>query len=79
MKLGGLKRAIQPMPDFVASALKARGLEDTYLARPAYQRNDYLGWINRAVREVSKRKPLEQMLSELDAGDTYMGMVWKRR
>ena len=43
MKLGGLKRAIQPMPDFVASALKARGLEDTYLARPAYQRNDYLG------------------------------------
>lgn len=74
-----LKWAIQPKPSFVTSALKSRELEDTYLTRPAYQWNDYLAWINRAVREVTKRERFVQMLSQLAAGNTYMGMAWKRR
>lgn len=72
-----LKRPIHPMPDFVKKALRERGLEDAYKARPPYQRNDYLGWINRAVREETKQKRLEQMLDELERGDVYMNMKWK--
>jgi len=74
-----LQRAVQPMPDFVATALDAAGLHVAYEARPAYQRNDYLSWINRAVREPTKQKRLTQMLDELTAGDCYMGMAWSRK
>lgn len=38
------------MPDFVSQALAARGLEQAYRDRPAYQQNDYIGWITRAKR-----------------------------
>ena len=71
-----LKRAIQPIPEFVAKALRENGLEDQYRARPPYQQNDYLSWITRAVREATKQKRLQQMLDELTAGDCYMGMAW---
>ena len=74
-----LKRPIQAMPDFVRAELEARGLSDRYFQRPPYQRNDYLSWINRAVREKTKRKRLHKMLSELEAGDVYMGMKWNAR
>jgi len=74
-----LKRALQPMPDFVASALDTAGLRDAYDARPDYQRNDYLGWINQAKREATKKKRLAQMLEELRSGDTYMDMPWGAR
>ncbi|WP_210321341.1 YdeI/OmpD-associated family protein [Devosia beringensis] len=66
------------MPDFVREALDARGLLQAYEARPPYQRNDYLLWINKVKRDDTKRKHLEQMLAELRAGDVYMGMAWKR-
>ena len=70
----GLKRTKQPMPDFVMKSLEQRGLMDAYNARPAYQRNDYLGWINRARREDTKQRRLTQMLDELEMGGVYMNM-----
>ena len=74
-----MKRPANPMPDFVADALKAEELRDRYDARPWYQRNDYLGWIDRAKRNDTKMKRLRQMLDELKAGDVYMKMAWRPR
>ena len=74
-----LKRDLQPMPDFVSRALDGRGLRQRYAERPPYQRNDYLGWINRAKRMETKLRRLEQMLDELEAGDRYMNMAWSGR
>ncbi len=71
-----LKRAQNPMPDFVKVALENEGLATAYAARTPYQRNDYLGWISRAKRDATRDKRLWQMLEELAAGDTYMGMRW---
>ena len=64
------------MPEFVGQALDNRGLRTKYDERPPYQRNDYLGWINRAKRIETKMRRLEQMLDELGAGDRYMNMSW---
>ncbi|MEE9427053.1 MAG: YdeI/OmpD-associated family protein [Paracoccaceae bacterium] len=74
-----LTRAIQPMPDFVAQALRQRNLKQTYDRRPAHQRNDYLAWIDRAVGDATKTKRLNQMLHELQIGGVYMGMEWNPR
>ncbi|WP_338719927.1 YdeI/OmpD-associated family protein [Devosia sp. XK-2] len=71
-----LVRPLQPMPDFVRAALDERELRERYDARPDYQRNDYLMWINKAKREDTKRKRLSQMLEELEAGGVYMRMKW---
>lgn len=65
-----------PMPDFFREALLERGLMDDYLARPPYQQNDYIGWINRAQQESTKQKRLNQMLDELERGGVYMNMKW---
>ncbi len=62
------------MPGFVRQALSERGLVDEYRKRPAYQQNDYLGWINQAKRQETKQKRLAQMLDELEAGGVYMGL-----
>ena len=62
------------MPDFVEEALSNHGLTDAYCARPAYQQNDYIGWINRAKRPETKLKRLNQMLDELRTGGIYMRM-----
>ncbi len=69
-------RPANPMPDFVRSALETHGLLERYQERPWYQRNDYLGWINRAKRDETKAKRLQQMLDELKTGDRYMNMAW---
>lgn len=71
-----LMRSLQPMPGFVRDALLDRGVMDRYEARPAYQRNDYLMWINNAKREETKRKRLAQMLDELETGGVYMRTKW---
>jgi uncharacterized protein YdeI (YjbR/CyaY-like superfamily) len=71
-----LSRAIQPMPGFVREALEVRGLAKTYAERPAYQRNDYLLWINTAKRQPTRQKRLDQMLDELESGGLYMKMPW---
>ncbi|MDP2327672.1 MAG: YdeI/OmpD-associated family protein [Dehalococcoidia bacterium] len=65
------------MPDDVRAAIEARGLMAAYRARPAYQRNDYLGWIARAKRPATRAKRLAQMLDELKRGDAYMNMTYR--
>ena len=65
------------IPDFFRQAIEARGLMDAYLARPPYQRNDYIGWIMRARLESTRQKRLNQMLDELERGGVYMKMKWK--
>lgn len=69
-------RPREEMPDFVRTALEERGLMAAYQARPPYQRNDYLLWINKVKREETKRKHLAQMLEELESGGVYMKMRW---
>ena len=65
------------MPALVERALLERGLMEAYRHRPPYQRNDYLGWIERAKRETTKLRRLAQMLDELEQGDRYMKMAWR--
>jgi uncharacterized protein YdeI (YjbR/CyaY-like superfamily) len=77
--LGNLKRPLQPMPDFVRTALEERGMWDAYRSRPAYQQNDYLSWISRAKREETRQKRLGQMLDELEGGHLYMNMAYRPR
>jgi len=62
------------MPNFVRQSLETRGLMGAYLARPDYQQNDYMGWVLRARREVTRQKRLAQMLDELELGGVYMRM-----
>jgi uncharacterized protein YdeI (YjbR/CyaY-like superfamily) len=69
-------RKREDMPDFVREALAERGLMAAYEARPAYQRNDYLLWINKVKGEQTKRRHLAQMLDELETGGVYMKMRW---
>lgn len=71
-----LTREIHPMPEDVRKLLKDRGLYDRYEARPPYQQNDYLGWIEQAKREGTRQNRIEQMLDELEAGGLYMKMRW---
>lgn len=68
-KFRNLKRPRYPLPDFVKEALMERGLLEAYRARPAYQQNDYIGWITRAKRQATVQKRLSQMLAELENGD----------
>lgn len=72
-----LKRPLNPMPAFVRAALEDRGLIAAFAARPAYQQNDWLGWIARAKREETRRTRLDRMLAELEQGHGYMGMDWR--
>jgi hypothetical protein len=67
------------MPDFIHNALQKRGLMEAYLARPPYQRNDYIGWITRARLTATRQKRLKQMLTELKKGDIYMKMRWQKK
>ena len=66
------------MPDFIQEALQKQGLMEAYLARPPYQRNDYIGWITRARLTPTRKKRLNQMLDELKKGGVYMNMEWKK-
>ncbi len=65
------------MPRAVERALVESGQMQAYRSRPAYQQNDYLGWINRARRPQTKERRLQQMLAELARGDIYMKMDWR--
>jgi hypothetical protein len=71
-----LRRPLNPMPEFVREALVANDLMSAYRRRPPYQQNDYIGWILRAKRQLTKVKRLAQMLDELSKGDVYMKMDW---
>jgi uncharacterized protein YdeI (YjbR/CyaY-like superfamily) len=72
-----LQRPRHPMPDFVRDALLERDLLSAYQSRPAYQQNDYIGWITRAKRPETQMRRLEQMLDELERGDVYMKMAYR--
>ncbi|HEV2667392.1 MAG TPA: YdeI/OmpD-associated family protein [Blastocatellia bacterium] len=76
-KSTSLKRPRHPMPEFVRTALEGRNLMRAYLQRPAYQQNDYIGWISRAKMSATQQKRLEQMLDELFRGDVYMKMAYR--
>ena len=78
-KTSTLKRALNPMPEFVRDVLNTQGLMEAYLARPPYQQNDYLGRISRAKLDTTKIKRTQQMLDELRGGKLYMKMDWKPR
>jgi uncharacterized protein YdeI (YjbR/CyaY-like superfamily) len=65
------------MSRFVKETLVERELTEAYKRRPAYQQNDYVGWIMQARREETRQKRLTQMLAELAAGDTYMKMTYR--
>lgn len=69
-----LRRPRHLMPDFVKVALEKRGLVRAFSDRPAYQQNDYIGWISRAKRKETIEKRLNQMLDELETGGVYMKM-----
>jgi uncharacterized protein YdeI (YjbR/CyaY-like superfamily) len=68
------KRPRHKMPTGIKAALSKRGVLAAYNARPAYQRNDYLGWIEQGKTDATQAKRTEQMLSELERGGVYMGM-----
>ena len=62
------------MPPDIDQALRGAGVLDAYRERPAYQRNDYLGWIGRAQQDETRAKRVGQMVDELREGGVYMGM-----
>lgn len=73
------QRLKQPVhADHVAATLDVRRLVAAYHARPAYQQNDYIGWITRAKRPETRTKRLNQMLDELEKGGVCMRMASKR-
>ena len=76
-KFANLERPRYPMPGFVREALEKNGLEEAYQERPAYQQNDYIGWITRAKRQATVDKRLNQMLDELARGNVYMKMDYR--
>lgn len=67
------------MPEFIQQALRENQLVDAYRARPAYQQNDYIGWITRAKLETTRQKRLDQMLDEPKRGNIYMKMRWSSK
>ncbi|PIR86457.1 hypothetical protein COU13_00780 [Candidatus Kaiserbacteria bacterium CG10_big_fil_rev_8_21_14_0_10_43_70] len=69
-----LKREKNKMPPDVKNALVSNNLLSDYKARPAYQQNDYVGWITRAKLSATRTKRLDQMLKELEVGGVYMNM-----
>jgi uncharacterized protein YdeI (YjbR/CyaY-like superfamily) len=69
-----MKRPIHEMPEDVRAGLEGRRLVGVYRQRPAYQQNDYIGWIARAKLPATRAKRLAQMLDELERGGVYMHM-----
>lgn len=69
-----LKRAVYPMPEDIRQRMETEKVLAAYRLRPAYQQNDYIGWISRAKRPETREKRIAQMIAELKVGDSYMGM-----
>lgn len=63
------------MPNAVRGAIDAAGVAGDYEARPAYQRNDYVGWIASARSEATRERRIARMIDELKSGGVYMGMT----
>ena len=73
-KKGNLRRKLYEMPADVKLALEENAVRADYDHRPPYQRNDYVAWIDRAVRQDIRAKLLNQMIDELKKGGVYMRM-----
>lgn len=73
-KRAKLTRPRYTMTPTIRNALTKTGLMSDYHLRPAYQQNDYIGWITRAKRPETMEKRLRQMLHELRVGGLYMKM-----
>ena len=69
-----LKRYKNKMPKYIKQALEVNDVVRDYEERPAYQQNDYIGWIERARRQETKERRLQQMINELKRGGVYMKM-----
>jgi uncharacterized protein YdeI (YjbR/CyaY-like superfamily) len=67
-----MPRPRHPVPEDVR---RKRRLTGAYHDRPAYQQNDYIGWITQAKLPATRRNRLDQMLDELARGGVYMGMA----
>ena len=78
-KFANLKRPRYPIPEYIKKALKEHALVKAFDERPAYQQNDYIGWITRAKRQATIEKRLAQMLNELESGDRYMKMPYRSK
>ena len=64
------------MPEEVAQRLDAAGLRAAYDTRPAYQRNDDLGWIMHAKRDETCDKRPSRMTDERARGGLCMKRRW---
>jgi uncharacterized protein YdeI (YjbR/CyaY-like superfamily) len=51
-----LKREQYPMPEYIKQVLDKNNVSSDYELRPAYQQNDYIGWIERAKKQETKEK-----------------------
>jgi hypothetical protein len=69
-------RGKKPIPGFVRTALAKHKVTDAFLARPEYQRNDYLTWLEGAKLTEQRQQRLDQLVTELQKGDVYMGEPW---
>ena len=72
-----MTRDIHEMPEDIREALTKHKVMDAYRDRPAYQQNDYVGWITRAKLPATRARRLAQMLDELGRGGVYMHMRWR--
>jgi hypothetical protein len=79
MKTRTLKRKVNPVPAKIKTLMNEEGVWVAYQHRPPYQRNDYMGWINKAKLDVTKEKRTRQMIEELKKGNVYMKMKWSPR
>jgi hypothetical protein len=71
-KKGNLRRKLYEMPADVKLVLEENAVRADYDHRPLYQRNDYVAWIDRAVRPDIRAKRLSQMIDELKKGGVFM-------
>jgi uncharacterized protein YdeI (YjbR/CyaY-like superfamily) len=69
-------RGPKAIPGYLKSALTKQKLYDTFLARPDYQRAEYLTWLENAKVSERRQQRLTQLIDELTRGDVYMGAPW---
>ena len=69
-------RGRKPIPGFVRTALAKHKLDEAFFARPEYQRNDYVTWLESAKLSEQRQQRLTQFLDELGKGNVYMGEPW---
>ena len=71
----GVEASQAPHAGMDEQALTERGLMADDQARPPYQQNDDIGWINDAKLRETKEKRLRQMCDELTRGGVSMKMA----